>query len=241
LCCSNLGQNLGQTAGCPRRGAGHCSFGAAEDVGDLGDGQVTPVAQDQDGALAHGQPRQRPAELGQVFDLPQGLCGARVGHLDRSLARLQLGLLPGAAVGAAQDEIDQDPAGVGDRVIHRPHPAPPPRHAQQRLLGHVLGVLAVPRHQIASTQQWVRRLGHEALELTLGRRAPDPFHPRLPSSVAALTCIRPPGPVQTENAPTVFVGQRGTRAAVAAWDWSRLSGTVPARPSRCRHEAAVSG
>ena len=149
--CERLSQP-GCGAGC---GAGDRRGGTAEDVRDLGDGQVLPVAQHQHGALPRRKLSQRPAELREVIDLPQRPQRALVCGVDAGVLRPQFRLPPRPAASIIQHEIDQDTAGVGGRMIHRPHPVPPPGHPQERLLDQVLGVPHVPRHQIAGAQQRV--------------------------------------------------------------------------------------
>lgn len=46
----------------------------------------------------------------------------------------------GMATRFMQHQVDQGPAGIGGRVAHGPHPAPPQRHLEQRFLNQVLGV-----------------------------------------------------------------------------------------------------
>src|SRR5579859_6648111 len=96
-----------------------------------------------------------------------------------AILRPQLGPLPGPAASVMQYQVDQDPTGVGGRVVHGPHPAPPPSYLEQRFLNQVLGVLGISRHQVAGAQQRLPRLRRKAVELTLPRPVPDPVHPRL--------------------------------------------------------------
>ncbi len=65
---------------------------------------------------------------------------------------------PRPAAGAAQHQIDHDPAGLTGRMIHRPHPVPPAGHPQESLLDQILGICGIPGHQVAGAEQGI---GHQ--------------------------------------------------------------------------------
>jgi hypothetical protein len=123
----------------------------AQDVRDLPDRQVRPVAQHQHGPLTRGQLCQRPAEFREVVDFPERTCRLMIGLVACRWWR-QFCFVPGAAVSIAERQVDQDPAGIGRRVIHRSHLVPPPCYSQKGLLDQVLGVPGISCHQVAGAE-----------------------------------------------------------------------------------------
>src|SRR5215469_7673020 len=73
-------------------------------------------------------------------------------------------------------EIDQNPPGIRHRVIHYPHPVPPPGNPDERLLNQILGGPGITGHQMASAEQGVSGIGYEGLELAPSQPAPHQRH-----------------------------------------------------------------
>ena len=111
------------------------------------DGQVSPVAQHQHGPLPGGQLRSAQRNSARSSTCRRARAALWSAASAPSPGGAELGPLPGPAAGVMQHQVDQDPAGISGGVIHGSHPVPPPRYPQQRFLGQVLGVPAIPRHQ----------------------------------------------------------------------------------------------
>jgi hypothetical protein len=91
----------------------------------------------------------------------------RVARLVETIGRRldELAPAPEATLGAVEREVDKDPARVRAWALHAADPRPSLGDFQQRLLDQVLGLGEVPDDQVCGSQEPIRAVGHEALEI----------------------------------------------------------------------------
>lgn len=94
--------------------------------------------------------------------------------------------------GAIEGEIDEDAAGVGDRMVHATHPRPAPGHLEEAFLDEALGRREVPHHEVAGAQELVGTSGDEPFELLLGPvLAPVSHHARSNRPEVSIISLNP--------------------------------------------------